>query len=421
MPSTFSPIDPATIAALNAGDERALEQVYRTHHDVLIERATERLKEEPAAVPRLVVSAIRELWEERAGFHTGAEVEAFLNEELRHRAAAIHSRMAAVHRFEKTEGVRSAPQVSRPTADQLWAEIQAALHKPMVDPATAARTRRDQARHDASEHIKHVGDRESLMVPMIVGGLGIIVVAGAMLWMNRTSRETVVMDMLAAAETDAITTRSGQLGSLALNDGTAARLGPESRLVVVPGFGRDYRALRLTGTGAFTVAPGNEQAFDARMGDLAVTSAGGAISLRHYADDPFQVVRVEDGSARVRSASENRTLTAGQSVVVDRDGTMRDATAEEAAQAFAWTEGRLVLRDLPASSAAAQLSRWFAMQVSIPDSSVAARRVSLDVPLESSQAAISAMEDAANLRFVWEDNKMVFRDAAGAAAAPRRR
>ena len=420
MPSTFSPIDPATIAALNAGDERALEQIYRAHHDLLIERATERLKEEPAAVPRLVVAAVRELWEERAGFHSAAEIEVFLHEEFRYRARAIHSRMASVHRFEKTEGVKSAPHVAHPTADQIWADIYAALHKPVVDTATAARDRRERARYDAAGHIKHVGDRESLKVPMIVGGIGIIVVVGALLWMNRTSREAVVVEMLAAAEAEAITTRAGQLGSLALNDGSTARLGPESRLVVVPRFGREYRTLRLTGTGAFTVAPGNEVSFDAHLGDVVVTSEGGAISLRDYADDPFCVIRVEDGSARVRSPVETRSLTAGQSVVVDHDGTMRDATADEVAQAFAWTEGRLVLRDVPASMVASQLSRWFAMQVTIPDSSAAARRVSIDVPLESSQAAISAMERGANLRFVWEDNRMVFRDAGAALGAARR-
>ena len=108
MPTPFAPIDAETITALNKGDEKALERIFRTHYDVLLERALERLSDEKAAAPRLVASVVRELWEERAGFHSTAEIEGFVNEEFRNRARAVRSRMAAVHRFEKTEGVSPA-------------------------------------------------------------------------------------------------------------------------------------------------------------------------------------------------------------------------------------------------------------------------------------------------------------------------
>src|SRR5690606_30928526 len=101
MSATFAPIDQATISALNAGGERALEQIFREHYDWILERAYERLKGENAAAPKLIVNTVRELWEERDGFHSSAEIEAFFNEEFRHRSRAIRARMTAVHRFEK--------------------------------------------------------------------------------------------------------------------------------------------------------------------------------------------------------------------------------------------------------------------------------------------------------------------------------
>jgi ferric-dicitrate binding protein FerR (iron transport regulator) len=419
MAQTFPPIDAATIAALNASDEGALERIFRAHHAVLIERANERLKDEPAAAPRLVVATVRELWEEREGFHTSAEIEAFLNEELRHRARAVRARMAAVHRFEKSEGVKGVHHAA-PTVDQLWAEIRTALHKPPVDAATAAKHRREHAKHDAAEHIGAVGKESSLKGPLVFGGIGLALAVVAMVWMNSASRTTVVSEMLAAAEADAITTRPGQLGSLELSDGTGVRLGAESKLVAVPDFGRKYRTVSLAGSGAFTVPAGSGVPFEARVGEVLVTAGGdgGTLSIRDYGDDEFSVIRADAGSARVRSSGGTRELGTGQAVVIARDGSLRDATEEETAEAFAWTEGRLVLRDATVGEVGEGLWRWYGLQVGTPDSAVVARRLSINVPLESSQQAITAVEGGASVRFLWEDNKMVFRDAS--ARPPRR-
>ena len=107
MSATFAPIDAATITALNGGSEQALETIYRSNYNWLLARALERLKGEDAAAPRLLIATLREFWAERDGIHTSGEIEAFFNEELRHRARATRARMAAVHRFEKAEGVQA--------------------------------------------------------------------------------------------------------------------------------------------------------------------------------------------------------------------------------------------------------------------------------------------------------------------------
>ncbi len=421
MSTTFPPIDAATIAALNAGDEAALERIFRSHYAVLHERAVERLKDEPSAAPRLVSAATRELWQERARLKTSAEIEAFLNEELRNRASAVRARMAAVHRFERTEGVKHAAHVE-PTVDQVWEELKASLHRPAVDPAEASRARREHAKHDAAGHIKHVADRPSRTGPIVAIALGAVVLVGAFYWMTRSSRESVITEMLAAAEKDAVTTRPGQLGSLSLADGSTARLGAESRLVVVPEFGRKYRTVRTSGTASFTVPPGNEVPFELRMGDIVATvgNEGGTVSVSDFADEPHRIIRADAGEVRVRAGEESRTLASGSSVLIARDGTIREPTPGEVARAFGWTDGRLVLDNVPAGEAAKALLRWYAMQVGIPDSAVAARPVSMDVSLESSQAALSAIESGANAQFAWVDGKMVIREPQPARGARRR-
>lgn len=412
MPASFPAIDAATISALNAGDERALERIFRSTFDAVVERAKERLKDEAPAAPRLVASVFRDLWEERAGFHTSAEVEGFINEGLRARAAATRSRLAAVHRFEKTEGVQVTAHHAPPSADQIWKELHAALHAPPPDSEGAKQSRREHAKHEAAEHISRVAERRSWKGPLALGLVAAAIGITAFWWVGRASRESVVVQLLASAEQDAITTRAGQLGSLALGDGSNVRLGVESRLVVIPEFAKKYRTIRVTGAASIAVAAGKEPALELRLGDAKVTAAAGGFAVRDYSDDAVQLVRADSGDITVSVGSESRSLTAGQAVAIGRDGTMREATPEETAQGFAWIDGKLVLSNVTVGTAVQQLWRWYGLALNLADESLKERPVaSLEAPLESSQAAIAALESGASLKFGWEESKMMLRDA----------
>lgn len=412
MSLPFTPIDPATITSLNGGDERALERIFRDHYDVLLERAAERLKGDPAAAPRLVASTIRELWEEREGFRSSNEIEGFLNEELRQRARSARARMAAVHRFEKNEGVAPAIPHERPTADSVWKEIATVLHTPGVDRETRRKQQREHAAHEAAEHIAHVAAPRSWRTPVIlsvVGGLGLL---GGYFWAARASERSVISQQLAEADASAISTRAGQIGSLTLADGSQARLGAESRLVVVPRFGHEYRTAAATGSVALTVAAGNARPLELRIADLAVMAESGEFAVRDFGDENARYVRAISGTAALSGPFGSRDLVAGETIVVGRDETVRVATADEAAHAFSWLDGQFVLRDETVGHAVEQLWRWYGLDIAVKDSAALARRLSINVPLESSQAAIAAIEGGAQLKFAWEEGKMTFRDAA---------
>lgn len=408
MPSSFSPIDPATISALNAGGERALEQILREHYTWLLERALERLKGERAAAPRLIAATVRELWEERDGFHTSAEVEAFFNEELRHRARAVRARLAAVHRFEKAEGVHVAPAAEPPTADQLWAEIAASLHQPSVDAIAAAKRRRQHSSDVVAEHISTVTRRGAWKGAVIIGAIATVVALGGVWWINRSSRAAAVNELLGSADAQNVTTRAGQIGSVTLGDSSTAQVGPETRIVIVPHFGSQYRTLSVSGSAAFRVASDAGQTFEARLGDITIRTDGGAFAVRDYGDEGYRLVRATEGELRVRAGGSDRTLAVGEVLHVGRDGVARAATEEESLEGFAWTEGRHVLSGRTVADAAQSLWRWYGLDVSVADSASAERLVSLSVPLESSQSAIAAIESGGQVRFGWVDGRMVF-------------
>jgi ferric-dicitrate binding protein FerR (iron transport regulator) len=229
--------------------------------------------------------------------------------------------------------------------------------------------------------------------------------------MNQKSRADVINEMLGSADAKQITTRAGQLGSVTLADNSTARVGPETRLVIVDEFGADFRTLNVAGTAVFSVTSGNANEFEARIGEVSVFSKGGAFTVRDFADEAARLVRADTGSLRVVTSGGERTLAAGEVLAIDRAGAVTTPDAAIAAQELAWTANRLVIRDVNLGDAVERLWRWYGMDVTLADSSAALRNISLDVPLESSQAAIAAIEGAAGVRFQWVDGKMTFQSA----------
>lgn len=411
MSTPFAPIDAATIASLNKGDEAALERIFRTHYDVLLEKALERLKDEKAAAPRLVAAVVRELWEEREGFHSTTEIEGFLNEEFRHRARAVRSRMAAVHRFEKTEGVKAHEGHAPPTADQLWADILKDLHKPVVDPATAAKRRREHVAHEAASHIGSVAKPRNWKTPALLIAVGAIALWGGYVWAAKTSKASVITQMLAATDAPTVVTRPGQLGNFSLADSSLIRLGADSKLIRVANFGREFRSAMATGAAAVTIGAGSELPFEMRLGEASIVATSGEFAVRDYAEEPFRYVLARTGELKVTVGEAERTLKAGEAITISREGAIADATADDRDHAFTWLDGKYVAKGITVKEALTDLYRWYGLDFAIPDSTVLTRPVSLDVPLESSQAAIAAMEAGAELKFEWIQNRMSFKPA----------
>jgi ferric-dicitrate binding protein FerR (iron transport regulator) len=79
-------------------------------------------------------------------------------------------------------------------------------------------------------------------------------------------------------------------------------------------------------------------------------------------------------------------------------------------EALAWSEGRLVMTQKPMREALQHLQRWYALGLVVRDSSILDRSVSMNVSLDSSRNAISALEQSANVKFGYEGRVRVLRD-----------
>lgn len=112
----------------------------------------------------------------------------------------------------------------------------------------------------------------------------------------------------------------------------------------------------------------------------------------------------------VKLGKQSSTVAANQAAIADAKG-IRSMSAEEQAEAFGWVKGQITVQHKQLRHVVDVLTRWFNYDVKVPDLPLLDREASIDVPLDSSRLAISQVEKSANVKFAYEGETKVFRDA----------
>lgn len=175
----------------------------------------------------------------------------------------------------------------------------------------------------------------------------------------------------------AYTTGVGQRDSVRLPDGTTVILGPASRLTLAPGYGGRAREVELRGEALFHVPHDEARPFTVRAGGAWVRDIGTTFAVQADSAAGVRVV-VTAGAVALRATEQ-----AGDDELVLRQGDrgvlaggrMTAQRASATADDVAWTRGRLVFRDAPFPRVAADLRRWYGVQLRAGDAEVAGRQL----------------------------------------------
>jgi len=173
---------------------------------------------------------------------------------------------------------------------------------------------------------------------------------------------------------------AGHRTTLHLPDGTRVTLGPKSRLRNRADYGRSDRAVYLDGEAYFQVAPDKQRPFRVHTAGSVTEDLGTAFVVSAYTDQIATEVIVTEGRV---SLSRADTTVASRAVVLeardlgrlDSSGTATVRRGVDVDRYLAWTKGVLAFDGAPLSDVVRALGRWYNVEMRLPDSAVAARRL----------------------------------------------
>jgi len=237
--------------------------------------------------------------------------------------------------------------------------------------------RRVSARLQQPE-VRAIQRKQWLVMGLRVAAAVAIVLGATVLW-RRTQVDSV--GPISAAAPRTYVTPVGETDSVRLPDGSRVVLGPASRLTLSADYGRTRRDARLVGQALFDVVHDPVRPFAVRAGRALIQDLGTIFAVRD--DGGLVQVVVTSGSVTLRDTLREGAETLGQGLVLragDRGtlGPQGEALVEPAAATaddLAWTTGRLVFNQAPLPSVAAELRRWYGVEVRIPDPNLAGRHL----------------------------------------------
>ncbi|MGH7710363.1 MAG: DUF4974 domain-containing protein [Gemmatimonadaceae bacterium] len=242
----------------------------------------------------------------------------------------------------------------------------------------------------------------------------IVIAAGLLFYLNRAGTEAALDKAFESPDVATYSSKAGQRApNLKLEDSTTINLGADTKLIVPPGYGQRWRAVKLDGTVELTPPPNADPPLDIRARNIAVTSSGGTVGVHAFTTDNWVAVRVKNGSATVTAPGGSRDLTDGQGVMLDSAGAIRDATPAELSDAFSWVEGNLTITGQTLGEAIKRIRRWYNMELNVKDKALLNRPVTLTATIAESGQMIDSLQAVAKVKFGYEGGRMVLTDAAG--------
>lgn len=158
----------------------------------------------------------------------------------------------------------------------------------------------------------------------------------------------------------------GGRDSVGLSDGSWVVLGPASRLLVR---GRD---VELTGEAYFSVVHDPDRPFTVRAGGAVIRDIGTRFTVHSDSAEAVRVV-VNEGAVHLAHASDSVTLGQGDVGELAPGGRVHARRGAATDDDLAWTRGRLVFRDASMVEVAADLRRWYGVELRVMDTALLRR------------------------------------------------
>lgn len=206
-------------------------------------------------------------------------------------------------------------------------------------------------------------------------------------------------------------TDRGQRATVMLVDGTRVWLSVDSKLRLAPGYASSTRDVELEGEAYFEVKHDDDLPFRVHAAGAIAEDLGTEFSVRSYPGDSTTVVVVADGVVALRRAAPARAaaaataaspgveLTRGQMGLVHPSGTPAVVDGVDLTTLLGWRHGALEFQEMPLASAVRELERWYDVQITLGDTSLARVPLTATFDDQSVDQALSVVAGALDARY----------------------
>jgi ferric-dicitrate binding protein FerR (iron transport regulator) len=417
---------------LPLADEESLRRVFDETFSELVDEARSQLGEARTMAQRVVEGAFVCAWEEREELLGPAQLRSFLSAEVHKGAVRALSRREAAHRMGahstpagatpagatplRPQDIASTGETSAaPDAERAWAHVLRSIHHEGHS-AEAIAESVQRSRHDAAEHVASISKPAPWKPIAAVAAIALVAVVLGSRWIGVAGEGARVSRAINAPDVRIVSSMPGRGAVVTLNEGTRVTLAPDSKLSIPKDFSPTLRAVKLEGAGTFEPKTGEAQPLQVFVRNAVVSSTGGAFNARGWADDGAASVRARGPGVTLTANEQAQPLAAGQSVAVAGDGATRALDGDALVATMAWTDDSLVVVNQPLRAVLPVLTRWYGLDLKVPDGALLDRPVTFRAPLNSSRLAVEGIERSGNVRYSYAGQDLALRDVNDPAA-----
>jgi transmembrane sensor len=333
-----------------------------------------------------------------------------------HEAQAVEQWLAEqpVRRAYLTEARRLWDQAAAlppvPRIDTMWNELRSQMHRSEPSRLAADSLPSSRRRINASmaEAAAHRPFRVRWLSVALAAGVALAAVGVALRsWQDRTA------SMSQPPFEREYRTARGQRATVALADGSQVELGVDSKIRVVL-YDNGRREVRLEGEAIFDVRHDTRRPFVVYAGDAITEDIGTRFGVRAYPEDRTVRVVVVEGEVALRPATPRSHGDTAAAVLrpkdlgwLDAEGAVRLRRGVDTDAYVGWTERRLVFRQATLAEIAAQLERWYDVEIVVRGAEIAAQRVTLDLAAPSLVEALDAIVVPLGLHYERTGSRVV--------------
>ena len=184
-----------------------------------------------------------------------------------------------------------------------------------------------------------------------------------------------------------ITSPSGVRSQVILPDGSNVWLNAESTIKFKVPFDQKSRDVSLSGEAFFNIRKNPDLPFIVNTGAINVKVLGTRFNYKAFKDENKIEIVLAEGKISLTTDGEKSgnevIMKPGDRAVFDKTSNIIRLTNEKIEKYIAWHEGKLVFDETPMPEVAAQIGRWFGVDVVISDFSINSYRITTTFEDES--------------------------------------